>query len=169
MAKLMVDLPDDLKHKLAIRAAVDQTSMTTIVGNLLADHLGVERPMPKKKGKEKRHNTLPPKENIPSWKFEINGVSSDGLTEWLADHPYDDTSLAEVWANYFKMLGKPNQSQATQIGNFIRRAGWGRTKSPRSSFRVNQEFGKSRVYFRATFIPFEDEFELVSEEDELLV
>ncbi len=167
MAKLMVDLPDDLKHKLEIRAAVDRTSMSTIVANLLADHLGVERPMPKKKGKEKRHNTLPPKENFPDWVFEINGVSVEGLTKWLAAHPHNDTSLKEVWAKFFNMPGKANQSQATQIGNYIRRAGWSRTRNPRSSFRVNREFGNSRVYLRDKFIPFDGE--LVSEEEELLV
>lgn len=167
MAKLTVDLPDDLKHKLEIRAAVDRTPMSAIVVNLLADHLGAERPKPKKRGKEKRHNTLPPKENYPDWVFEINGVSVEGLTEWLAAHPHDDTSIREVWTKYFKLPGKANQTQATQIGIYIRRAGWGRTKSPRSSYRVNKEFGPSRVYFRDTFIPFDGE--LISEEEELLV
>lgn len=169
MAKLMVDLPDDLKHKLEIRAAVDRTSMSTIVGNLLADHLGVERPKPKKTGKAIRHKTVPPKQNIPSWEFEINGVSSDGLTEWLAAHPHDDTSLREVWAKFFKLPGKPKKTQEKQIGSFIRRAGWAKTRSPVASYRANKEFGSSRVFIRDKFIPSEDEFELVSEEDELLV
>lgn len=169
MAKLMVDLPDDLKHKLAIRAAVDQTSMTTIVVNLVSDYLGVARPAPKKTGKAIRHRTLPPKQNIPDWEFEIKGVSSDGLIEWLAKHPHDDTSLREVWAKFFKLPGKPKKTQEKQIGNFIRRAGWARTRNPVASYRVNKEFGSSRVFIRDTFIPSEDEFELVSEEDELLV
>jgi hypothetical protein len=167
MAKLLVDLPDDLKHKLEIRAAVERTHMSTIVANLVADHLGVERPKPKKKGKEKRHNTLPPKENFSDWVFEINGVSVEGLTEWLAAHPHDDTSIKEVWAKFFKLPGKASPRQTIQIGNYIRRAGWGRTKNPRSSYRVKKEFGPSRVYLRATLIPFEDE--LVSEEEQLLV
>ena len=169
MAKLMVDLPDDLKHKLAIKAAVDQTSMTTIVVNLVSDYLGVARPAPKKTGKVIRHKTVPPKQNITSWEFEINGVSSDGLIEWLAAHPHDDTSLREVWAKFFKLPGKPKKTHEKQIGNFIRRAGWARTRNPVASYRVNKEFGSSRVFIRDTFIPSEDELESITAEDELLV
>lgn len=116
--------------------------MTEILVGVIADYLEMKRPATSKRATA----ILPPKDAIPSWYFEVREQPISTLDDWLASHPFSDTSIPEIWTKCFKLDGKPKTREAMAIGNYLRRAGWARTRNMVSSYRVNKDFGKSRVY-----------------------
>lgn len=142
MDQITIKLPKEMKTKLKVRSAYEGKSMTDILVGLIADHLEMERPPVS----EKATAILPRKEAIPDWYFEVRGQPISKLDDWLRQHLFTDTSIPEIWKRCFKLEGKPKQRETMAIGNYMRRAGWARTRNVVSSYRVNHEYGKSRVY-----------------------
>lgn len=153
MESIIVKVPKEMKTALKMRAAFDNTSITRIVTELIASHLDMDIESVTKRATK----TLPPKEYIESWYFEVRGQPVSVLDEWLKLHPFKDTSIPEIWRTCFKIQGKPKHNESIRIGNYLRRAGWSRTRNVVSSYRVNHDFGKARVYFLERPTSIEDE------------
>lgn len=85
---------------------------------------------------------------IRAWLDEPIGAQWDDLDPNEPKQYRQETCIAQIWKEMMDKTGSPPHMESMRIGKAMQSVKWDRTRGPVTSYKINEKYGKCRVYTR---------------------